>query len=1114
METTGRTGRAVWCGVVAAVALFMMASQTLGADGTWTNLVGGTWGTAGNWSGGVIANGTDAVADFSALNLTANAFINNDASRTVGTLRFGDTAPSHNWTVTNSTLTLATGSGSPSITVSNQTATIACGLLGTQGFIKSGAGTFILGGGITNNFSGAIGVSNGVLATANSSALKNVTGVISVAAGASFFANGNFDAYVITNAINLSGGGNGAYGALNGYYNMNMKGPITLLTDTKITHDWNYFSIQGPIVASGSGKNLEMYVSTAAQYPIYIYGSMTLGTGALTLNSVPGGGIGGGESCAFDLKAANSYSGGTVLTNSATLRLGNAGALGSGGVTLYQSSWINLNALSVSILSLSGTGGSITDQGIASGTSTLTVNQAAATLFSGVISNGTNRVVALVKSGVGTLTLSGTNTYTGATAVNAGRLTGVTGGACANSALTVANGATNGVQAKAYGGQWACAGLTHNAGSTTLDFDFGGVPPSGSVAPLRVNGDLAFNGSVGFVIRSGVWLNAGTYPLVSYSGTLSGSVPGAPAALPSGLAATLVNDTGLKRIDLAVTAVPAFVASTVSAWTNLVGGNASGTWGSSANWSNGIPNGVDAVADFTALNITAHSAVTNEAPRTVGKLSFGDAVPSSNSWLLDGGLNNHLTLATSVGLPEISVTNVQAVVGGLSGTAGFVKSGNGTLVLCGTNYGNSVTGPVIVNAGLLATMNDKSFQGIVGDVLVAPGAVFQADGNFTGVPLVNNFFLSGTGGTPNGYVAGVSTPDGPLNADTGPFGALDLYGNVTLNGTITLNTDAKITHGYNNSNLKGPIVADAPGRNLELATTASFGGASYPLWVEGGIQLGTGVLTINSVPGGGSGYPGVPTAFAVDISSANTSSGGTVLTNYASLRLRHPAALGSGGLALYGNSILNLNSNSVTLAYLTGTGGKIMDDLSFAGTTTLTVNQSVSTEFGGVISNGASRLIALIKTGTGMLTLSGTNLYTGATIISNGTLGVSGSLATPSVTVCAYAAFAAGGTGTVGCAAIAGTVTFQNNGRLLVDVSKSVSDAVAVSGDVVVGNGVELRASGDQEHSGSWKLVEAAGTVQGSDFVLVGGKHGAYLTRTANAVWLRIPPRGTAILVH
>jgi fibronectin-binding autotransporter adhesin len=59
--------------------------------------------------------------------------------------------------------------------------------------------------------------------------------------------------------------------------------------------------------------------------------------------------------------------------------------------------------------------------------------------------------------------------------------------------------------------------------------------------------------------------------------------------------------------------------------------------------------------------------------------------------------------------------------------------------------------------------------------------------------------------------------------------------------------------------------------------------------------------------------------------------------------------------------------------------------------TTLTVGgNSVSTTFGGVISDGAgintNAVGNLTKTGTGTLTLTGANTYTGATTVSNGTL--------------------------------------------------------------------------------------------------------------------------------
>jgi autotransporter-associated beta strand protein len=201
------------------------------------------------------------------------------------------------------------------------------------------------------------------------------------------------------------------------------------------------------------------------------------------------------------------------------------------------------------------------------------------------------------------------------------------------------------------------------------------------------------------------------------------------------------------------------------------------------------------------------------------------------------------------------------------------------------------------------------------------------------------------------------------------------------------------------------------------------------------------------------------------------------------------------------------------VGWLSGPGGIISDWNSGAGTTTFTVNQSINTTYSGVISNGATRVLALVKSGSGLLTLSATNTYTGATAISNGTLAVNGALSSSAVTVCTGAAFAAGTTGVVGRATLGGTLTFENSSALLVDVAAVAADAVEVTGNVVIGTGVEVRLSGDQEKSGSWELIKTTtGTVTG-DPVLVNGLHGATLSRTDTAIVLTIPPMGTMVRV-
>lgn len=116
-------------------------------DAIWTNPVGGSWAVGANWLGGTIPFGTGVTADFSILNLATDATVTLDGARTIGGLKFGDTAPSHNWTLNpdnGDLLTLDVTTGSPTITVINQTTTLGAVVAGTRGLTKAGAGTLVL----------------------------------------------------------------------------------------------------------------------------------------------------------------------------------------------------------------------------------------------------------------------------------------------------------------------------------------------------------------------------------------------------------------------------------------------------------------------------------------------------------------------------------------------------------------------------------------------------------------------------------------------------------------------------------------------------------------------------------------------------------------------------------------------------------------------------------------------------------------------------------------------------------------------------------------------------------------------------------------------------------
>ncbi len=77
MNVIRMIGRMMSNAVVVSVLAFLAVSAQA-TDGTWISLAGGTWSTVGNWAGSTVADGTNAIANFSTLNLTANAVVNND----------------------------------------------------------------------------------------------------------------------------------------------------------------------------------------------------------------------------------------------------------------------------------------------------------------------------------------------------------------------------------------------------------------------------------------------------------------------------------------------------------------------------------------------------------------------------------------------------------------------------------------------------------------------------------------------------------------------------------------------------------------------------------------------------------------------------------------------------------------------------------------------------------------------------------------------------------------------------------------------------------------------------------------------------------------------------
>ena len=370
-----------------------------------------------------------------------------------------------------------------------------------------------------------------------------------------------------------------------------------------------------------------------------------------------------------------------------------------------------------------------------SGNPTITVNSNTLTM-AGNISGSSS----LTKTGAGTLALNGVNTYNGVTKVNAGELIGLTGGSCSNSVVTVTNGATIGVQVVAAGGSWACAGLTNGSGATYADFNFI-QNPSTTVAPLLVNSNLVLNGALQVIIRGSAVITPGTYPLIKYTGTLSGTPPTTVFSLPPLMAATLVNDTARKTIDLNVT------AGNELAW--AVG---SGSWDTtSPNWQIGA------------------GIFTNY---TDGDLLLFDDSASGPS-----PINVDLEITVNPGGITANPTNFAYVIGGggsIAGTTPLTKNGPGTLTL---NGANSFTGGTVVNAGTLALGNSGGLGDPNGPLTVT-GGTLDLGGN---QPYVGTIAMSG-GTIQNGMFSSVAS----LTANPAAGAAALMNASFTTSGALTV----------------------------------------------------------------------------------------------------------------------------------------------------------------------------------------------------------------------------------------------------------------------------------------------------------------------------------------
>jgi fibronectin-binding autotransporter adhesin len=591
--------------------------------------------------------------------------------------------------------------------------------------------------------------------------------------------------------------------------------------------------------------------------------------------------------------------------------------------------------------------------------------------FSGALTG----VGGFYKTGGGTLTLSGANNYSGATVVSDGTLAVSTlnlpvGGDLTLEGASLASGLpVNSVAVASSGQSWTIGNLTYDTGTPTADFNYDGFGPSTSVPAIQVNGNLAFNVTPLVTVEGGAIVK-GTYPLIKYTGSLSGTPPTTVTLSGGSYSGYVTNITATKTIALVITG-----SSVVPGLVWAVG---SGVW------------------DFATPNWTSNGGAADYSnPQQV---TFSDSASGPFPIIVSNIITASPTVINVEATNNYTITGPGVIAGGGS----LLKSGSGTLTLSGTNTysggttivvgggtlainygGNSVnnsaigTGPLTLNTG--AILDNTSGQAVT---LLPPITQSWNDSwTFAGTANLNLGAAPvtlGSGQVVLTVVSNVLEEDG-LIADGGLVYGMQKQGagTLTLSNLNTFSGGMDVEAGTLNINSDGAVGSGKLTLGSAAATIDNTSGASVALnsiqpnviILKGITFLGTTNLDLGSAP------------ITVQSGTLNLDKNtlfveGALNGASTGLAINGPGALTIGGSASSGSVTFNINSGTVNLNRQSGSIG-----ISFSGATintnaALVILNPTGTEFfqspltlnGGLLElNGDSETIASLAFNAGIL---------------------------------------------------------------------------------------------------------------------------------------------------
>ncbi|WP_442979603.1 autotransporter-associated beta strand repeat-containing protein [Salmonella enterica] len=926
-----------------------------------------------------------------------------------------------------------------------------------QSLTKTGAGTLILNA--ENTYTGSTTISEGTLIATNVEALG--TGNVTDNATLEMNTGGDFD-----NAISGSG-----QVVKSGDETLTLSGANSYTGGTTISG--------GTLVASN--------VEALGTGDITDNATLELNAGGDFANNIGGTGsvVKSGDKT-LTLSGSNTYTGGTTISGG-TLVASNVDALGSGDVTDNATLELNTGGDFANniggtgsvvksgdkTLTLSGTnsytggttisGGTLVASNVeALGTGDVTDNATLELNTGGDFDNAISGSGQVVKSGDKTLTLSGANSYSGATTISGGTLIATHVNALGTGAID--NRASLLLDAS---GQFTVTDLTTESGGNT---EIGaGSTLQATTLTQKSDSTLTINlnsNTVDPVIHAA--------SQVSLAGTLD--ITGVGDVLDSDPASTDDLDT-FTLIASDKTIAGDFEKLTVA--------------GMDADLADFIT--VDGRIDDTGKQYELTTALTWYADRDD---AVTDAHGTFNLTNADG------SFAVNTVLENVDATLDPASATGWDGTS-LIKQGAGTLIL---NAENTYTGGTTISGGtLVATNVDALGSGDVTDdatLELNTGGTFDNAISGSGQVVKSGddvLTLSGA----NSYSGGTLISDGTLVASN--VEALGT-GDVTDDATLELNTGGTFDNaigGSGNVVKSGADTLTLSGSNSYTGGTTISGGTLVASNVE---ALGTGDVTnnatlelntggdfINNI--GGTGRVEKSGDDTLTLSGSNTYTGGTLIsggtlvasnvealgtgdvTDNATLALNtggtfDNAISGSGQVVKSGDETLTLSgTNSYTGGTTISGGTLVATNVEALGSGDVTDDATLELNTGGTFDNAISGSGKVEKSGDKTLTLSGANSYTGGTLISGGTLVASNveALGTGDVTDNATLELNTGGdfTNNIGGT---GRVEKSGDGTLTLSGSNTYTGGTLISGGTLVASNVEALGSGDIDNYASLQL--------------------------------------------